>query len=57
MRLYEQAIQLRAAPTGFIHDEAIAYEAAARFYAARGFDRIAEVHLLDSPIRLRPLGR
>jgi PAS domain S-box-containing protein len=47
MRLYEQTIR-SAAANGFIHDEAIAYEIAARFYAAHGFDRIAEVHLLQA---------
>ena len=36
------------AANGFIHDEAIAYEVAARFYAAHGFDKIAEVHLLQA---------
>ena len=47
MRLYEQTIR-SASANGFIHDEAIAYEIAARFYAAHGFDRIAEVHLLQA---------
>ena len=32
----------------FIQDEAIAYEAAARFYAARGFEKIAETYLLEA---------
>jgi hypothetical protein len=30
---------------GFIHNEAVAYELAARFYAARGLDEIAHFHL------------
>ena len=47
MRLYEQTIR-SASANGFIHDEAIAYELAARFYAAHGFDKIAEVHLLQA---------
>ena len=34
--LYEQAIRTAHA-NGFVHNEAIAYELAARFYAARGF--------------------
>ena len=42
--LYEQA--LRSAHTnGFVHNEAIAKELAARFYAARGFDMIADAYL------------
>jgi hypothetical protein len=44
MRLYEQAIR-SAHANGFIHNEAIAYEVAARFYAARGFDKIADAYL------------
>ena len=47
MRLYEQTIR-SASANGFIHDEAIAYELAAQFYAAHGFDKIAEVHLLQA---------
>jgi hypothetical protein len=37
MHLYEQAIQ-SARQGGFIQNEAIAHEVAARFYAARGFE-------------------
>jgi PAS domain S-box-containing protein len=44
MRLYEQAIRAARA-NGFIHNEALAYETAARFYASRGFEGIAEMHL------------
>src|SRR5262245_15958554 len=36
MDLYERAI-LSARANGFVHNEALAYELAARFYAARGF--------------------
>ena len=36
--LYEQAIR-RPAQTRFVHNEALAYELAARFYAGRGFER------------------
>jgi PAS domain S-box-containing protein len=47
MRLYEDAI--RSARThGFVLDEGIAHEVAARFYAARGFDTIADVYLRSS---------
>jgi PAS domain S-box-containing protein len=47
MDLYEQAI--RSAHTNeFIHEEALAYELAARFYAARGFEKFAYAYLLDA---------
>jgi PAS domain S-box-containing protein len=42
-RGYEDAIRSSKA-SGFVHNEAIAWELAARFYAARGFDTIAEVY-------------
>jgi PAS domain S-box-containing protein len=47
MRLYEQAIR-SARANGFVHNEALANELAARFYAARGFDKIARVYLQDA---------
>jgi len=47
MRLYEQAI-LSARTNGFVHNEALANELAARFYAARGFERIANTYLRDA---------
>jgi len=47
MRLYEQAIR-SARANGFIHNEALANELAARFYAARGFEKIARVYLQDA---------
>jgi PAS domain S-box-containing protein len=47
MRLYEQAIR-SAGANGFVHNEAIANELAARFYAARGFEKIAHAYLLDA---------
>jgi signal transduction histidine kinase len=47
MRLYEQAIR-SAGANGFIQNEAIAYEIAARFYAVRGFDKIADAYLLQA---------
>jgi predicted ATPase len=45
--LYEQAIG-SARANGFIHNEALAYELAARFYAARGFDEIAHLYLRNA---------
>jgi PAS domain S-box-containing protein len=44
MDLYEQAIR-SARASGFLHNEALASELAARFYAARGFDQIADGYL------------
>jgi PAS domain S-box-containing protein len=44
MKLYERAIA-SARANGFIQNEALAYELAARFYAARGFDEIAHLYL------------
>jgi len=40
-QLYEQAIR-SARANGFVHNEALANELATRFYAARGFDKIAQ---------------
>src|SRR5882757_8078506 len=47
MRLYEQAIR-SARANGFIHNEALANELASRFYAARGFEKIARVYLQEA---------
>jgi PAS domain S-box-containing protein len=47
MRLYEQAIR-SARANGFVHNEALANELAARFYAARGFEKIARAYLQDA---------
>ena len=47
MHLYEQAIR-SARANGFVHNEALAYELAARFYAARGFEKIAHVYLRNA---------
>src|SRR6516164_5298148 len=44
MDLYERAIA-SARANGFVHNEALAYELAARFYAARGFEEIAHLYL------------
>src|SRR5262249_33832335 len=46
-QLYEQAIR-SAHTNGFVQNEAIAYELAARFYAARGFQKIADSYLLEA---------
>src|SRR5205807_4497220 len=43
-RLYEQAIRA-AREQGFVQNEGLAYELASRFYAARGFDVIADAYL------------
>ena len=45
--LYEKAIR-SARANGFIHNEALANEVAARFYAGRGFDKIAHAYLQDA---------
>jgi PAS domain S-box-containing protein len=47
MRLYEEAIR-SARENGFVHIEALAAELAARFYAGRGFDRLARASLRDA---------
>ncbi|QCP50862.1 GAF domain-containing protein [Trinickia violacea] len=46
-QLYEQAIH-SARESGFVHGEALANELASRFYAARGFGKIARVYLQDA---------
>jgi PAS domain S-box-containing protein len=45
--LYEQAIRSAHANV-FVHNEALANELAARFYAARGFEKIAHTYLRDA---------
>jgi PAS domain S-box-containing protein len=47
MRLYEQAIQ-SAREHGFVQNEALAHELAARFYSARGFETIAQTYLRNA---------
>jgi PAS domain S-box-containing protein len=47
MRLYRQAIR-SARANGFVQHEALAYELAARFYAARGFDEEADLYLRNA---------
>ena len=46
-RLYEKAIR-SAHANGFFHNEALANEIAARFYAAHGFEKIAVMYLRDA---------
>jgi hypothetical protein len=46
-QLYEKAIS-SAHDNGFVNNEAIAYELAARFYTARGFAKFADAHLLEA---------
>ena len=46
-RLYEHAIR-SARANGFVHNEALANELAARFYLARGFEKIAHAYLQDA---------
>jgi PAS domain S-box-containing protein len=43
-RLYEQAIR-SAREQGFVQNEGLTYELAARFYAARGFEAFADLYL------------
>jgi PAS domain S-box-containing protein len=45
--LYEQAIR-SAHANGFVHNEALANELAARFYLARGFEKIGHTYLRDA---------
>jgi PAS domain S-box-containing protein len=47
MHLYEEAIR-SAGANGFIHNEAIANEVAARFYASRGLEKVSRVYLRDA---------
>ncbi|MDQ7977284.1 AAA family ATPase [Paraburkholderia sp. SARCC-3016] len=47
MHLYERAIR-SSREYGFVQNEALANELAARFYLARGFDRIGRAYLRDA---------
>ncbi|MDB6043840.1 MAG: hypothetical protein JWM63_2391 [Gammaproteobacteria bacterium] len=47
MQFYEEAIR-SARANDFVHNEALANELAGRFYAARGFQKIAHVYLHDA---------
>lgn len=46
-QLYEQAIR-SAHANGFVHNEGLANELAARFYRTRGFEKIARTYLRDA---------
>jgi PAS domain S-box-containing protein len=46
-QLYERAIR-SARANGFVHNEAVAYEVAARFYAARGLETVADAYLRNA---------
>src|SRR5262249_53706416 len=46
-RLYEDAIRSSAA-NGFVHNEALACELAARFYSARGLETVAQAFLRNA---------
>ena len=54
-QLYEQAIR-SAHSNGFVNNEAIAYELAARFYAARGFHKIRRHVSARGTVLLSALG-
>ena len=56
MRLYEQAIQ-SARDHGFVQNEGLAHEVAARFYNARGFRDIRQRLSPERQVLLSPLGR
>jgi PAS domain S-box-containing protein len=47
MRLYEAAIQ-SARDNGFVQNEGVAHEVAARFYAARGVDSVSHTYLWNA---------
>ena len=47
VELYEQAIR-SARASGFVQNEALAYEVGARFYAARGLDTFADAYLRNA---------
>ena len=55
-RLYESALT-SARASGFAHDEAIAYEMAARFWRARGYPLFGDAYLQEACALLPALGR
>src|SRR5262245_12306068 len=55
MLLYEQTIR-SARDNGFVNNEALALEIAARFYERRGFERIARAYLRDARDAYRQWG-
>lgn len=54
-RLFAPARSARA--SGFIHNERVAHELAAHFYAARGFETTAQAYLRNASYGYLPLGR
>jgi len=54
-QLYEKAIR-SAHGNAFVHNEALAYEIAARFYGARGFEKIADAYLREARYRYASWG-
>ena len=54
-RLYESAL-IAARASGFAHDEAIAYEMAARFWRARGYPLFGDADLQEACARYRRWG-
>ena len=54
-RLYESALT-SARESGFTHDEAIAYEMAARFWRARGYPLFGDAYLQEACARYRRWG-
>lgn len=55
MECYERAIR-SSHENGFVHNEALAFEVAARFYAARGFEAIGDTYLEKARDRYRTWG-
>src|SRR5262249_34008139 len=47
MRLYEKAIH-SSRTSGFVNNEALAYERASAFYRSRGFDQFADTYLRNA---------
>ena len=52
-QLYEDAIQW-AGENGFVQNEALAYEVAARFYSARGFTEVDSAVMRLQLVKPRP---
>jgi predicted ATPase/signal transduction histidine kinase len=55
MRLYEEAIR-SARDNGFVHNEAVAYETAARFYRSYGLALVADTYVREARDRYRRWG-
>jgi predicted ATPase/signal transduction histidine kinase len=54
-QLYVEAVRA-ARENGFVHDEAVTYETAARFWGARGFVEFADAYLREATERYRRWG-